>query len=304
MSSTPRGRRADTDQKRVAFVLGGGGIHGAVQVGMLRALHEHGVVPDLVVGTSVGAMNGAMVAADPDVAADRLLELWTNIDRFSPFDASLLERASTFARTRTHLHSDTRLRRLLLSSLPVRSFEALRVPFQCVAASIEDATARWFSKGDLIAALMATTAVPGILPPAEIDGAHYLDGGLVDSIPVDRAIELGATVVYVLQVGRVEQPLSAPTRPWEVAQVAFEIARRHRFVEALERAADDIDIHVLPTGGEDEDLPDTANLRYGDTSDVAERIDAAHRATAKYLVGSEDNPRAGTPARDATVRKA
>ena len=72
---------------------------------------------------------------------------------------------------------------------------------------------------------MASCAVPGLLPPVEIDGLHYFDGGLVDSIPVGRAVALGASVVYVLQVGRIESPLPVPTRPWEVGLVAFEIAR-------------------------------------------------------------------------------
>jgi NTE family protein len=277
---------ASRRQPRVAFVLGGGGIHGAVQVGMLRALAERSVVPDVVIGTSVGAMNGAMVAAVPDDAIERLSTLWTDIDAWSPFDTSLLERATTFARTRTHLHSNTRLRRLLLSTLPVRNFEDLAIPFMCVAASIERAAAHWFTRGSLIDALLATTAVPGLLPPVEIDGEHFLDGGLVDSIPVDRAIEEGATEIYVLQVGHVEQPLTPPRRPWEVGLVAFEIARRHRYSEAVARAPAGVHIHLLPSGADDGlDYTDPSNLRYRDTSRVRERIAAAYEAASAHLTG-------------------
>jgi NTE family protein len=269
---------------QIAFVLGGGGVHGAVQVGMLRALAEHRVTPNVVIGTSVGAMNGAMLAAVPDQAVERLCALWKDIDEWSPFDASLLERATTFARTRTHLHSNLRLRRLLLGALPVRDFADLKIPFMCVAASIERAMAHWFTDGPLVDALLATTAVPGLLPPVEIDGEHYVDGGLVDSIPLDRAIEEGATEIYVLQVGRVEQPLTPPTRPWEVGMVAFEIARRHRFAEAIERAPASVRIHVLPSGSDDDlDSTDPANLRYRDTSKVLERIEVAYRASAAHL---------------------
>ena len=102
-----------------------------------------------------------------------------------------------------------------------------------MAANIEGATARWFSSGPVVPAVMASCAVPGLLPPVEIDGKHYFDGGLVDSIPVGRAVALGASVVYVLQVGRIESPLAVPRRPWEVGVVAFEIARRHRFHEEM-----------------------------------------------------------------------
>jgi NTE family protein len=249
---------------------------------MLAALDERGITPDLVVGTSVGALNGALLSADPASAVARLTHLWTTIDEYSPFDASLIERASTFARTRTHLHGNHRLRRMLLSHLDVRRFEQLVLPFQCVAASIERAGARWFDRGPLIPALLATTAVPGLLPPVEIDGEHYLDGGLVDSIPVGRAIELGARCVYVLQVGRVEQPLVAPTRPWEVGLVAFEIARRHRFVEAMDRVPPGVEVHVLPSGAELAPT-DTAQFRYRDTSNVVDRITGATEAAGEYL---------------------
>jgi NTE family protein len=273
-----------TSDAPVAFVLGGGGVHGAAEVGMLQTLAERGITPDLVLGTSVGALNGALLAANPETAVARLAHLWATIDEYSPFDASLIERASTFARTRTHLHSNHRLRRMLLTHLDVRRFDQLALPFQCVAASIQHAGARWFDEGELIPALLATTAVPGLLPPVEIDGEHYLDGGLVDSIPVGRAIELGARCVYVLQVGRIEQPLAPPTRPWEVGLVAFEISRRHRFVHAMERIPHDVEVHVLPSGAEL--LPtDTAQFRYRDTSNVAERIQGAAEATAAYLDG-------------------
>lgn len=266
----------------VAFVLGGGGIHGAAEVGMMRALAERGILPQLVLGTSIGALNGAVLAADPDLAVDRLCALWTNVAANNPFEASLLEQASTFARTRTHLHGNHRLRRLLLTHLPARSFEELQLPFACVAASIERAGARWFDRGPLIDALLASTAVPGLLPPVEIDGEHHLDGGLVDSIPVGRAIELGARVVYVLQVGRIEQPLTAPTKPWEVGLIAFEISRRHRFVGAMERVPDDVEVHVLPTGAPMH-YADASQVRYRDLSRVGERIESAYRASAEYL---------------------
>jgi len=274
---------AASEPVRTAWVLGGGGVHGAVEVGMLRALVERGLRPDLVLGTSIGALNGAFYAADPDTAVERLTALWAGFEENSPFEASLLEQAGTIARNWTHLHGNHRLRRLLLEQLPVRTFEQLQVPFSCVAASIEDAGAVWFDSGDLIGPLLATTAVPGLLPPVEIDGRHHLDGGLVDSIPVDRAIELGARCIMVLQVGRVEQPLLPPTRPWEVGTVAFEIARRHRFNEVMANLPPDVEVHVLPAGEDASPPTGLAQLRYRDAGDVVARIDAAHEASSEHL---------------------
>ena len=99
----------------------------------------------------------------------------------------------------------------------------------------------------IASAVAASCAVPGLFAPVEIDGAHYYDGGLVHSIPVGRAIALGATEIHVLQVGRVEQLLSAPTNPLDVGLVAFEIARRHRFVEEIAEVPDSVRLHVLPS---------------------------------------------------------
>jgi len=234
----------------VAFVLGGGGLLGALEVGMLRALAEAGVRPDLVVGTSIGAINGAFVAADPPGAAARLSRMWQGEELRLAFTEKLWGRAVRLVRSGTHLHSFEPLGQLLAAALPGPDFADLKLPFQCVAAGIESASARWFASGPVVPAVMASCAVPGLLPPVEIDGAHYFDGGLVDSIPVGRAVALGATTVYVLQVGRIESPLEVPTRPWEVGLVAFEIARRHRFHEEMSSLPVDVRVHVLPTGGE------------------------------------------------------
>lgn len=267
-----------------AFVLGGGGVHGAAEVGMLRALHEAGIAPDLVLGTSVGAINGVVVAAEPASAAERLAGLWLRLEEEHPFSSSLLDRMTTFARSRTHLHDRAPLRRLLEDNLDAKTFADLAVPFQCVAASIEQARAHWFEDGPLVDAVLASAAVPGMLPAVEIDGEHFFDGGLVHSIPVGRAIDLGAQRVFVLQVGRIETPLTPPTTPWEVGLVAFEISRRHRFVEEMARVPHHVDVHVLPSGSEDAlRFNDPRQLRYRDTSDVSTRVQAAFDASAAYL---------------------
>lgn len=267
-----------------AFVLGGGGMLGAAEVGMLQALLEAGIAPDLVLGSSVGAINGAMLAAEPTLdQVDRLVAVWGGIAAEDTFGGSLLGRLATLARSRTHIHSSEPLRRLLSDRLPA-TFEELVVPFQCVAARIEHAGARWFGAGPLVPAILASAAVPGLLPPVEIGGEHHFDGGLVHSIPLGRAVELGARCVYVLHVGRIETPLRRPRWPWEVALVAFEISRRHSFVGDLERVPEGVSVHVLPTGREEPlDFTDRSQLRYRNTSQVPETIERARVATAAYL---------------------
>lgn len=281
---------------RTAFVLGGGGLLGAGEVGMLRALLEAGLVPDLVVGTSVGAVNGAAVAADPTLdAVEALTEVWQGLADSDVYAGGALRRVRHLARTRTHVHPNEPLRDLLEKQLGHRRIEDLPVPFQCVAASIERAAEHWFTTGSVVDAVLASSAVPGVLPPVRIGAEHFLDGGLVNSIPVGRAVALGARRVYVLQVGRIEAPLEAPTKPWEVASVAFEIARRHRFARELAEVPDGVEVHVLPTGADGPPRPaDLSALRYRDFASVERRITQAYRATVDYL---ERAPERSTPER-------
>jgi len=234
----------------VAFVLGGGGVLGAVEVGMLRALFRARIQPDIVIGTSIGAVNGALVAADPtEQVTDRLVRLWASPEASEVYGDSIARQVRRFA-TRTHLHSPRPLRRLLAAALGENAtFADLAVPFRCCAASIERAAEHWFSSGPLVDAVLASASVPGLLPPAEIGGEHFVDGGIVNSIPVGEAVLAGAKRIFVLQVGRIERPLSPPRRPWEIAQVAFEIARRHRFAREMATLPAGVEVHVLPTGG-------------------------------------------------------
>ena len=265
-----------------AFVLGGGGMLGAHEIGMLRALSEAGIRPDVVVGTSVGAINGAFVAAYPDGAAARLSQLWQGDALGRAFSERLWGRVVRLARSGTHLYSIEPLRQVLGDLLPGDDFADLELPFHCVAASIEHASARWFSSGPVVPAVLASCAVPGLLPPVEVDGEHYFDGGLVHSIPVGRAVALGARTVYVLHVGRIESPLAVPRRPWEVGLVAFEIARRYRFHEEMAALPDHVRVHVLPAGAI-RNAPDLSQLRYRDKTKVGASIERAYRASASYL---------------------
>ncbi len=266
-----------------AFVLGGGGVLGAVEVGMLRALLEHGITPDLVVGTSIGALNGALVAQDPTPAVvERLTRLWataaTGREVYGDRPLRTVRRALS---SRTHVYSSAPLTRLLREELGDVRFEELPVRFQVCAASIERSAEHWFDSGPVVEAVVASAAVPGLLPPARVGDEHYLDGGIVNSIPLGRAVELGATRVFVLQVGRVDRPLTPPTKPWEVARVSFEIARRHRFVRELAALPDGVTAHVLPAAGTSP--KDDSLLAHRDFASVERRIEQTYAAARDHL---------------------
>ena len=254
---------------------------------MLRALLQRDVRPDLIVGTSVGALHGAMVARNPSIESVEQLETtWGELAGLGVLGSSWFTDATILLRTRTHMRSSDPLRRLATRLLGVETFEELAVPFQCVAACIERSAEHWFASGPLVDAVLASSAVPGILPPIQIDGEHFIDGGIVNSVPLDRAVALGADEIFVLHVGRIDRPLSVPRRLRDVAMVAFEIARRNRFVRELENVPAGVSVHVLPTG--DPRPPaynDLTQLRYRDYRGSDRRIAWAYAATDAYLAG-------------------
>jgi NTE family protein len=254
---------------------------------MLRALAERSIQPDIVLGTSIGAINGAMFAANPTVeGVEHLGRLWSDSNLAGVSTGALLRRVTTLARTGTHLQSLEEVRRRLADAFPVERVEELELPFQCVAASIERAAEHWFACGVLTDVVLASCAVPGILPPVPIGDEHFIDGGIVNSIPVARAVALGAKTIYVLQVGRLERPLQPPRWPWEVGLVAFEVARRHRFASDLASLPNGVRLHLLPTGGSAapsyNDL--TGQLRVRRVARGAQQqIDSSYAASLRYL---------------------
>jgi NTE family protein len=267
-----------------AFVLGGGGRWGAVEVGMIQALDESGVVPDLILGTSIGAFNGAVIAGHPGPeGVARLTGFWREVTGADLFQTGLLDRAKRVATLKPALHDTEDLRRLVQHAIaPGTRIEDLQTPFQCVAASIEKSAEHWFSTGSLVDAVLASSAVPALFPPMEIDGEHFYDGGLVDSVPLGRAVQLGADVVYVLQVGRLEYPLRPPKRLYEAGLISFEIARRHRFASAMANLPQGVDVHLLPTGNPVA-WDDRRQLRWSDTGGIEERMTGAYDAAIEYL---------------------
>ena len=266
-----------------AFVLGGGGVLGAAEVGMLRALFERDIAPDLVLGTSVGALNGAMVARDPTLAViDRMAELWTGAaENGTVYGDRRLRTVRRAMKTGTHIYSSQPLTERLRDEFGDLTIEELPVRFQVCAASIERAAEHWFDSGPVVDAIVASAAVPGLLPPAKVGDEHFLDGGIVNSIPVGRAVQLGARRIFVLQVGRIDRPLKPPTKPWEVARVSFEIARRHRFVRELAELPEGVECHVLPARGTS--ARDDTLLGSRDFSGVQARIAATYDASRAYL---------------------
>lgn len=263
---------------RTAFVLSGGGNLGAVQVGMLRALTEHDIVPDVVLGCSVGAMNGAVYARAPTRAGVRRLEAhWITVESPQLMPASRIPSAVQMLRKGSSLHANDGLRRKLEEFLgDDRRFEDLAVRFQCVATEVETARERWFEEGELIPAIMASAALPAVFPPVTIDGRRFVDGGVVDNVPIARAVQLGCTHLFVLHVGAHGRPDAEVRRPIDGAMLAYWLARNSRFARDLGALPAGVEAIVLPPG----ERPD---LRYDDFSQSESLIEQGYENTSEFL---------------------
>lgn len=183
----------------IGYVLGGGGSLGAMQVGMLQALAEHDAPPDLVVGTSVGSLNGAVLALDPAGAATRLSHLWTRVRKEQIFPGGWFSQVRNLQRSKTHLYGNTALAGLIEDFLgPVRSFDDLTLPFGAVSTDVATALPVTIREGDLEPALLASAAIPGIFPLVEHGGRRLYDGGVVANVPMTQAVQMGAESLVVL----------------------------------------------------------------------------------------------------------
>ena len=265
--------------RRVAFVLSGGGNLGAVQVGMLRALTEAGVRPDLVVGCSVGAINGAGYAADPTLTGvDRLDRLWRRIAEGDPdlMPSRLIPVVAQLARKGESLHDRQRLADLLDDELPTKTFAGLAVPFACVATDVDAAAEHWFEHGRLVPALLASAALPAVYPAFEYRGRTFIDGGVLNEVHTARAVAMGATELYVLHVGHLNDRRYDIQRPFDGAVRAYWTARRYRLDADLAGVPPHCTVHVLPAGS-------SPRLRFDDFGQAGELADLAYDATAEYL---------------------
>lgn len=283
-------RRRFGRTQQTAFVFSGGGNLGAVQVGMLRALAERKIVPDIIVGCSVGAINGAAFAAEPNLdGVERLDRIWRRIADGNPdlMPAGFIPVVAQMARKGEAMHDQDRLAELLDDELTIKTFGGLRVPFTCVATDLEQAAEHWFDNGRLVPALLASAALPAVYPAFEHGGRKFIDGGVLNEIHTAQAIAMGATELYVLHVGHLEGRSADVQRPFDSAIRAYWTARRFRLEEDLRRIPTHCTVHRMPAGS-------NPRLRFDDFSQAGELADLAYRASSEFLrTGHSPTPVSG-----------
>ena len=264
----------------IAFVLSGGGSLGAVQVGMLQALSRRDVAPDLLIGTSVGAINAAYIAGrgTGTQALDDLASIWQGLRRKDVFPVNPLRHVLALAGAKPSLCSDAGVRRLLDTHLTYPDLRDATIPVHIVTTNLLSGEEVLLSAGDAARAVLASAAIPGIFPAVQYEGSTLVDGGVADNAALSQAVALGADEVYILPAGfacALQQP---PATALGAAMQALTLLIEQRLVIDVEQFAGSATIKVLPP------LCPLA-IAPTDFSHAGELIERARRATGAWIDG-------------------
>ena len=269
-----------------AFVLSGGASLGSIQVGMLEALYERGIVPDLIVGTSAGALNGAFIAERPQTVetARALGDIWRGLNRGHIFPISPLTGALGLLGVRGHLVPGSGLQRLIERHATVELIEETPIPLHVIATDVLTGQEVRLSSGPLVGAVAASAAIPGILPAVEHEGRLLIDGGVANNAPLSHALELGADRVFVLPAGTTCELDEPPHGSLAMLVYATHLLIGRRLAAELEALKASADVVVLPP-------PCPLRVQPTDFSHADELIERS-AADARAALDRLDRPRA------------
>ena len=244
-----------------------------MQAGQLLAVLEAGITPDLVIGISAGALNGAAIAHRPTTAtAEQLATIWRGLRREYIFRGSRVERAWHVVRHHPHLYRSDGLIDLVNRFLPVNDLDELPTPFEAGTVNIDDARIDFHSTGDPRQVLVASASLPGIFRPVVINGSRHVDGGIAAKLPVQRARDLGATTIFAFDCREgTKHHLPANLSALAVLTSSIAVTR-----EILTPSHDHLNVVRLPA-------PDTQGIGLFDFSQGDRLITEGHDMVAAYL---------------------
>jgi NTE family protein len=273
-----RGRDVSRQRPRTAFVLSGGASLGAIQVGMLQALYERDVEPDLIVGASSGALNGAFIAARPQTVATaaELADIWIGLRRGQVFPLNPLTGLFGFAGIRENLVPASGLRRLIGRHLTAGRLEELTIPFHAIATDVRTGAEVRLSKGPLVDAILASAAIPGLLPSVTWDGRQLIDGGVANNTPISHAVELGAQRIYVLSTGQTCELDASPHGALPMLLHAINLLVHRRLTQDIVRYGREVELVVVPP-------PFPVEVQPMDFGQARSLIDGALSASRQFL---------------------
>lgn len=229
-----------------AFVFAGGGSFGAIQVGMMQALAAHGVTADMVVGSSVGAMNGAYYAGAPTLAGvKQLAAVWRGLTRHDVFPVTARAFIG-FLWRRDFLISHDGIRKLIEDHLPYRNLEEAIIPVHIVTTDIVSGETVVLSAGSAAEAIVASTAIPGAFAPVKYKGLYLADGAISSNTPIRVAIEKGAKRLIIMPTGFACSGTAPPVGAVATALHALTLLISRQMTAELEYLEPGIEYYVVP----------------------------------------------------------
>jgi NTE family protein len=244
---------------------------------MLHGLADAGITPDLIVGTSVGALNGGWIASRPDGAGvGALADLWRSLSRNDVFPTNPILGLLGFLGRRPNLVPDNGLRRLLTDHLEFSRLEDAPIPLHVVATDVLSGQDVLLSSGDAVDAIAASAAIPAVFPPVNINGRHFVDGGVVNNTPLSHAIALGADLIWVLPTGYSCALSEPPAGVLAMALHALNLAVNQRLAVDVTRFEGAVDLRVIPQ-------PCPIGTSPADFSHSGELIERSYAATREWL---------------------
>ncbi len=271
--------RDRAEPSKPALVLGGGGAYGVVQAAYVHAAREAGFEPAMVVGTSVGALNGAWVALHPE-ESEELLRIWQGLDQLRILRLNPLRLARKIVRTPMGICDHDIVPRLITDHLDGQCFDDTQLPLAVVTTNLSRSCKQVFTSGTLEQAILASTAIPGVYDPIEIDGELFVDGCLTASVDLVTALEMGATEILAVDL--------TPPPPTFRPKTAVGVLRQslgiltHATTDAMEAAL----AGQLPVAVVRPDLSRRSPWRLDDSAGaVAHNLQLARTAMATVLDG-------------------
>ena len=238
--------RDQIGEAKTAFVFAGGGSFGAIQVGMLHSLIAHGISADMVVGSSVGALNGAFYAGDPTLeGVEKLGDIWRGLKRQDVFPMSW-RTVLSFLWRRDFLISHDGIRKLIDDNIPYRNLQDARVPVHIVTTDIISGDSIVLSEGSTSEAIVASTSIPGAFSPIRYKDYYLADGAISSNTPIQVAVQKGAKRLIILPTGHACATQAPPVGAVANALHALTLLIARQLVSELERLDPDIEYFVVP----------------------------------------------------------
>jgi NTE family protein len=237
------------EPRLTAFVLSGGAGLGALKAGTLHALYEREIWPDMLVGTSVGAVNAGFLASRPrsTETTRELADAWRSLRRAEVFPFSVRTLTRGLRRKHDHLVPDRGIREVVRRHIELGSLEEATIPLRVVCFDAAEGCDVALSSGPAHDAIVASCSIPGILPPVWIDGRRLVDGGVFGSTPISHAVAAGAGRVYVLATcDRQHRPPPSGAGALDAVLNSFRILVANRLATDLDRYAKRAELIVLP----------------------------------------------------------